>query len=189
MSNNTRKLRKLKIQINSIFVLCLGLFLKQIFWFCENYDFLRENLIFANFYVYFQCIQVSEGALTLWSHSDVIWSSMVLILVSMDKGGPYLYTGTKYSRIRRSVYNIQGGGCSNPPSEDVLQKYIRRTKVIVVCSHHILIPRAQPEVAFVVCGCQWKSISFSFKFQNSSLNSLYFRSYEIKCTYFRYINL
>ena len=44
-----------------------------------------ETLIFANFYVYFQCIQISEGALTLWRHSDVIWSSMVLILKSMDR--------------------------------------------------------------------------------------------------------
>ena len=25
-----------------------------------------QNLIFANFHVYFQCIQISEGALTLW---------------------------------------------------------------------------------------------------------------------------
>ena len=27
--------------------------------------FFREKLIFANFHVYFQCIQISEGALTL----------------------------------------------------------------------------------------------------------------------------
>ena len=56
--------------------------------------FLSEKLIFANFHVYFQCIQISKGALTLWHHSDVIWSSMVLILVSMDRRGPYLYTGS-----------------------------------------------------------------------------------------------
>ena len=49
-----------------------------------------EKLIFANFHIYFQCTQISEGALTLWRHSDVIWSSMVLILVSIDRGGSYL---------------------------------------------------------------------------------------------------
>ena len=67
---------------------------------CENPMFLwffSKKLLFANFHVYFQCIQISQGALTLWRHSDVIWSSMVLILVSMERGGPYLYTGSKYS--------------------------------------------------------------------------------------------
>ena len=67
------------------------------------YDFFIKKLIFANFHVYFQCIQISEGALTLWCHSDVIWSSVVLILVSMDRGGPYLYTGSKYRGIGHSV--------------------------------------------------------------------------------------
>ena len=31
-----------------------------------------EKSIFANFHVYFQYIQICEGALTLWYHSDVI---------------------------------------------------------------------------------------------------------------------
>ena len=60
---------------------------------CENPMFLRffsEKSIFANFHVYFQYIQICEGALYLRRHSDVTWSSMVLILVSMDRGGPYL---------------------------------------------------------------------------------------------------
>ena len=47
---------------------------------------------------------------------------MELILVSMDRGGPYLYTGRKYRDIRGFVSKIQGGGCNNLPSEDVLQK-------------------------------------------------------------------
>ena len=39
-----------------------------------------RKIDFANFHVYFQGIKISEGALTLWRHSDVIWSSMILIL-------------------------------------------------------------------------------------------------------------
>ena len=66
--------------------------------------FFREKTHFANFYdVYFQYIQICEGALTLCRHSDAIWSSMVLILVSMDRGDPYLYIGSKYRGIKRFV--------------------------------------------------------------------------------------
>ena len=66
------------------------------------YDFFSEKLNFAHFHVYFECIQISEGALTL-CHSGVIWSSMVLMLVSVDRGSPYLYTGSKYRGISRSL--------------------------------------------------------------------------------------
>ena len=55
-----------------------------------------KKSIVANFHVYFQYVQFCEGALTLWRHCNFIWSSMVLILVSMDRRGPYLYTGNKY---------------------------------------------------------------------------------------------
>ena len=61
----------------------------------------RNPLKSVNFDVYLKCIQISEGALTLWRHSDVIWSSMVLILISVDREGPYLYTGSKYRGISR----------------------------------------------------------------------------------------
>ena len=67
------------------------------------YDFLAKNRFFAYFHIYFQCIQISKDALPLWQHSKIIWSSMVLILVSMDRGGPCLYTGSKYRDIRHSV--------------------------------------------------------------------------------------
>ena len=53
----------------------------------------------------------------------------VLIVVSMNRGGPYLYSGSKCRGIRRSVWKIQGEGCNNPTAEDVLQKYLRRTRV------------------------------------------------------------
>ena len=42
------------------------------------YNFFSEKSIFANVHVYFQYIQISEGALTLWRHSDVIWSSFYI---------------------------------------------------------------------------------------------------------------
>ena len=85
-----------------------------------------EKLIFVNFHVYFQSIQISDGALTLWRHSDVIWSSMVLILVSMNRGGPYLSLvaniggqGVPYRKsregvgttpLRRTCYKNTSGG-------------------------------------------------------------------------------
>ena len=53
--------------------------------------FFSEKSIFAHFHLNFQYIQICEGALTLWRHSDVIWNLMVLILVSLDREGSYLY--------------------------------------------------------------------------------------------------
>ena len=84
--------------------------------------FFNETLIFANFPVYFQCIQISEGALTSRRHSDVIWGSMALILVSMDRGGPHLYSGSKYRGHQAFYIENPGRGCNNPPSEDVYGK-------------------------------------------------------------------
>ena len=49
-----------------------------------------EKSIFANFHVHFQYIQICEGALILWRHSDDIWNLMVLILVWMDRASPGL---------------------------------------------------------------------------------------------------
>ena len=61
--------------------------------------FFSEKSIFANFDAYFQYIQIYEDAMTLWRHSDVIWSSIVLMLVSMDRG----CTGSKFRGIKPSV--------------------------------------------------------------------------------------
>ena len=73
-------------------------------------------------------IQISEGALTLWRYRDVLWSPMILILVSMDRGGIYLYTGNKYRGIRLLCKENPGRGCNNLPSEDVLQKMPQEDK-------------------------------------------------------------
>ena len=59
------------------------------------YDFLAKNWFLLIFTYIFQYIQISVSGLTLWRHSDVIWNSMVFIWVAMDRGGPYLYTGSK----------------------------------------------------------------------------------------------
>ena len=92
-------------------------------------QFFSEKSIFANFHVYIQHIQICEGALTLWRHSDIIWSSKVLILVSMDKRDPYLYTGSK-NKKEYQAFRIENPGkrLQQLPSKDVLQKYLRRNE-------------------------------------------------------------
>ena len=51
-------------------------------------------------------------------------------LVIMDRGGPYLNTGSKYRGIKRFVLKIQGGGRNkNPFGGRVNKKYLRRTRV------------------------------------------------------------
>ena len=65
---------------------------------------------------------------SLWLHSDVIWSSMVLILLSIDREGPYLYTGSKYRGIRH-IEN-SGRGLQQPPFLRMCYKrYLRKTRV------------------------------------------------------------
>ena len=51
--------------------------------------------------------------LTLWRHIDVIHKWLVLILVSMKRGCPYLYTGSKFRVMAFSIDNLEGG-CNNP---------------------------------------------------------------------------
>ena len=82
-------------------------------------QFFSKKIIFSNFHVYLQCIQISEGVLTLWRHSDVKWSSVVLILVSMDRGGPLVgVAGILYRKSREGV-------TTTPFLEDMLQKNTR----------------------------------------------------------------
>ena len=82
-----------------------------------NVPSFSKKWIFANFQVYFQSIQISEVALTLSHHSAVIWSSMVLIFISMDI--ITLVANTGHQTFRKEN---PGRGSNNPPSEDVLQK-------------------------------------------------------------------
>ena len=57
------------------------------------YDFLVKNWFLLIFTYIFDASKFPRA------HSNVIWGSVILILVSMDRGGPYLYTGCKYRGI------------------------------------------------------------------------------------------
>ena len=57
--------------------------------------------------------------MSLWRHNYVAPWPIVLILVCMDREGPYLPIDTKINFIG-GLENI--GGCNNPPWLDVLQK-------------------------------------------------------------------
>ena len=61
------------------------------------YDFLAKNWFLLIFMYIFN---VSKFPRARWLY---IWSLMVLILVSMDRGGTYLYTGSKYRGITLCV--------------------------------------------------------------------------------------
>ena len=80
------------------------------------YDFLAKMWFFANFHVYFQCIKIQN----FWGPADFImsqWHHMKFngTLVSMDRGGQYQYTGSKYRGIRHSLQKIQGGVATPSP--------------------------------------------------------------------------
>ena len=67
------------------------------------------------FYTQNDHFSIFEGLLTLWRHSDVIHKWLVLILVSMERRCPYLYTGSKFRVIWPSVLIIQRGVATTPP--------------------------------------------------------------------------
>ena len=69
----------------------------------------------TNFCLYFENdnFSIFKGVLTLWHHSDVIHKWLVLILVSMERGCPFLYTGSKF-RLYYLQYWLSEGGCNNP---------------------------------------------------------------------------
>ena len=81
-------------------------------WNSDIQNFNSEILIFKkNFYLFFaEKIEIFRSGMFLWRHNYVTHWPIVLILVCMDRGGPYLPIDTK------------GGGCNNPPWLDVLQK-------------------------------------------------------------------
>ena len=51
-----------------------------------------------------------------------------MILVSMERGDPTLYYGTKQLYFERVNFKITKGG-NHTPQEDVLQKILRKTRV------------------------------------------------------------
>ena len=77
----------------------------------------REKLIFADFHVYFQCIQIYEDALTFWRHSDqwyLFWYQWI------EEVHTYIYalvaniwvSGVLHrkSSLRRTCYKYTSGG-------------------------------------------------------------------------------
>ena len=94
------------------------------------YDFWRKNQFLPIFYTQNDHFSIFEGVLMLWRHSDVIHKWLVFILVSMERGCPYLYTGSKFRVIWPSELIIRRGqGCNNPLRKICLGKTLRRTRV------------------------------------------------------------
>ena len=94
------------------------------------YDFLAKNwFLLISCIVYFQCIQISLGALTLRRHGDVIWRSMYSFWYQWIEE-VHTYTLVAHIWVSGVPYRKSRKGVQQPPSlEDVLQKYIRRTRV------------------------------------------------------------
>ena len=102
-------------------VICTPNFVCKLEWpfsniFCKKYhenpcfyDFLRKNQFLPIFYAQNGHFSIFVGALILWRHP---W--LVLILVSMERGCPYLYTGSKFRAIWPSVLIIRRG-LQQPP--------------------------------------------------------------------------
>ena len=99
---------------------------------CENPMFLRffsKKSIFANFHVYFQYIKICEGTLTLGHHSDVYevqWYSFWYQWIEEV----HTYTLVANIGVSSILYRKSREGIATiPHSENVLQKYLRRTRV------------------------------------------------------------
>ena len=80
--------------------------------------FLRKNQFLPIFHTQNDHFSIFEGVLTLWHHSasDVIhkWLVLILFLVSLERGCPYLYTGSKFRLIWPSVLIIRRGVATTP---------------------------------------------------------------------------
>ena len=87
-----------------------------------QYDLLAKKHFWPVFYARLEYFPILVGMLTLWCHSDVTRIWLVLILVSIERGDPYLYIGSKYKGL-----DIKYRKTKAPPSTwaDVLQKMAR----------------------------------------------------------------
>ena len=70
-----------------------------------SYDFSDENRFLPILCVYFHYVPNFAVVLRLWRNRDVIRRRMVFILVSMERGDPLLYSGSKHKGIGRLLYN------------------------------------------------------------------------------------
>ena len=83
--------------------------------------FIAKFWMFWIFAYFLQISQFSRSGVSLWRHNYVTPWPIILILVCMNRGGPYLPIDTKINFIGGSVRKILRG-CNNPPWLDVLQK-------------------------------------------------------------------
>ena len=82
-------------------------------WNSDIQNFYSEILNFSP--IFRKMSQFSGSACFLWRHNYVTPWPILLILVCMNRKGPYLPIDTKINFIGGSVRKIEGGGCNNPP--------------------------------------------------------------------------
>ena len=97
---------------------------------CKNLVFLR--FLAKNWFllIFIYIFNASKFLRACWLYDITVgsWSSMVLILVSMDGGGPYPYTGGK--GYQAFCIENPGRGLQQPPLQRMCYKqYLRRIRV------------------------------------------------------------
>ena len=107
------------------------------------YDFIRKNQFLPLFYTQNDHFSIFEGMLTLWRHSEVIHKSLVLILVSMERGCPYPYTGSTFRAIWPSVFIIWRGLQQPPFGKYVWEKPSGEQELNKACRIIIKLNTAQ----------------------------------------------
>ena len=82
------------------------LYKQKIRWNFDIQNFYSEILIFLNFRLFLAKIEIFRSGIFLWRHNYVTPWMIVLILVCMDRGGPYLPIDFKINFIGGSVRKI-----------------------------------------------------------------------------------
>ena len=95
-----------------------------------------------------QLAAIFRSAMFLWRHNYVTPWPIVLILVCMNREGPYLPIDTKINFIGGSVRKIQGGGLQQLPWLDVLQKIVLRPLSLHVSEKNSNLPPRGGRVNF-----------------------------------------
>ena len=80
------------------------------FWYSNFYSDILNFWIFAYFT---QKIAIFRAGMFLWRHNYLTPLPIVLILVCMDREGPYLPIDTKINFVGVNSENL-GRGCNNP---------------------------------------------------------------------------
>ena len=83
----------------------------------------KKKIDFLNFHQFFAKIAIFRPGSTLWCHNFATAWPIFMILVSMDRGDPHLYYGSKQQYFMCVNFKITGGG-NQPPSVVVLPKMV-----------------------------------------------------------------